>query len=89
MTTIEASMTTIKASDLSPSKAEETIAKVWLLLVKHDLPSPQLKVTSLFDVWQIEFIFRSEADAARISLDAEFGWLAESNGGGLGYKEYA
>src|SRR5260370_39042074 len=65
-----ASRATIKVSNLSASQAEVVIAKVWVLLEKHDIPSPKLTITSRLEDWQIEFLFRSKVDAAMISLAA-------------------
>lgn len=82
-------MTTIRVPHLSTSQAEEIIAKVWVLLERHDIPSPKLTITSNSDDWQIEFAFRSKADAAMISLAAGIERPAMSQVSGSGPVQFA
>jgi hypothetical protein len=82
-------MTTVKISHLSVSQAEEIIANVWVLLEKHDVPSPKLTITSRLNDWQIEFLFRSKVDAATISLAAGIVHPAMSHVSGRGQAQFA
>jgi hypothetical protein len=84
-----ASMTTIQFVHLSTSQAEEVIAKVWVLLEKHDIPSPKLTITSMLGDWQIEFHFQAKVDAAMISLAAGIERPVLSHVSARGHAQFA
>jgi hypothetical protein len=63
-------MSAITMTGLSASDAEEALVRVWLVLEKHEVASPEVVVISISDHLRIQLFFalREDADVVRLRL---------------------
>ena len=63
----------VTLADLSESDAEKALVRIWLLLEKHEIPSPKVVVLPILNHLRISVLFasKSDADAVRRKASAE------------------
>jgi hypothetical protein len=61
----------VTLADLSESDAEKALVQIWLLLEKHEIPSPKVVVQPILNYLRIGLLFasKSDADALRRKLE--------------------